>query len=183
MNSLITMLQNSASPQKCPQTGCLGDIIMADIGRYRHHVCPVMKDYDACTTDCDEFLTGNCSGYRHCIYDVRPSRTYPVIYGNSRDLSNMAPPVVVSQAKNDTGSCTDVCRMSVDFKFQSHCSNMVQGQRLSTSTTLEIYPWMKETRQNRKRHMLVTLPGQLPNYCQTKMPHIQKTSPRDPLRA
>jgi len=139
---------------------------MTHIGGYRLHVTgyPVIKDYyGACAAECDQFLTGNCSVYRQysqtCSYDVQPCCKYPVAYTNSRDISNMAQAEVVSRAASDTGSCSDVNRVSTDFR-----SKLVQGQTSSTSSTpVEIYPWMKETRQNHKRQMLALLPGQMPN--------------------
>ena len=140
---------------------------MADIGGYRHHVTgyPVMKDYySACAAECDQFLAGSCSNYREygetCSYNVQPSCIYPVVYGHSGSISNITPPEVVaqvSQATCNTGSCRDVYRMSANFR--SDCSELVQGQTLLTSTPVEIYPWMKETRQNHRRQMLASLPG------------------------
>ena len=139
---------------------------MADIGGYRHHVTgyPVMKDYyGSCAADCDQFLAGNCSNYRQygetCSYDVQPSCVYPVVYGHSGSISNITSPEVVcqeqvSQATYNTGSCRDV-----SANFRSDCSKLVQDQTLLTSTPVEIYPWMKETRQNHRRQMLAALPG------------------------
>jgi len=133
---------------------------MADIGGYVHQVtgCPGMKVYyGACAADCDQFSTGNSSVYRQyggtCSYEQRPSCKYPVVYGD------MAVPEVVSR---ETGSCGDVHRMSADFR--SDCSQLVQGQTSSTSTVIEIYPWMKETRVNhrhQRRQPTSTLAGQL----------------------
>ena len=129
---------------------------MADIGGYRHHVTgyPVMKDcYGTCAANCDDFLTGNCSSYRQygetCRYDVRTPCIYPTVYGSREDVSNMTQSEVYN-----TGNCSDVYRMSANFR--SDCPKMVQGQ---TSSAVEIYPWMKETRQNHRRQMSATLPG------------------------
>jgi len=119
---------------------------MTDIGGYIHHVTrsPGMKVYyGACAADRDQFSTGNSFGYRQyggtCSYDERPSCKYPVVY------SKMAGPEVVSR---DAGRCGDVTRMPADFR--SDGSQLVQGQTLSASTVVEIYPWMKETRLNQR---------------------------------
>ena len=137
---------------------------MADIGGYRHHVTgyPVTKDYyGTCAVDCDQFSTGNCSSYRQygdaSSCDVQSSCAYPVSYGARGDMSSMASSQVLSQAPCNAGSCSNVYRMSGNFR--SDCSKLVQGQTNSTSSPMEIYPWMKETRQNHRRQMLASLPG------------------------
>ena len=138
----------------------LSDFTMAEIRVYRDHVTgyPVKKYYyGACAADGDQFLTGYCSSYRQCNYSMRSSCKYPVIYGNSGDISNTAPPEMVSQSATDTGSCSHMYGMSADFR--SDRSKLVQGRTLSTSTHVEIYPWMKETRQNNKRRLPASLPG------------------------
>jgi len=129
---------------------------MADIGGRMHHVtgsAGMEVYYGACAADCDRFATGNSSGYPQyggpCGYDDRPSCNYPVAY------SNMAGPEVISR---ETGSFGDVARMSAEFR--SDCPQLVQGQTLPTSTAVEIYPWMKETRLNhRHQRRAHTLPG------------------------
>jgi len=118
-----------------------------------------MKDYyDSRTADCHQSSTGNCSLYRQynrrCSHDTPPSCKYPLVYGNFGNISNMAPPEVLSQAATNTGSYMDVYRTSDDFR--SSYSKLVQGQTLPPSTAVEIYPWMKETRQNNKRQNLPT---------------------------
>jgi len=143
--------------------------MMADVGGYRYPLTryPVMKDcfYGTCAADCDQFLAGNCSSYRQYNrtrnYDVPPSCEYPVVFGNGRDGSYMALPEIVSEALSDTESCSDAYRMSANFR--SDCSTLIRQTSRSASTAVEIYPWMKETRQNRKRQLIATLPGQLPS--------------------
>ena len=139
--------------------------IMADIGGYRHHVTgyPVMQDYyGACAAKCEQFSTANISGYvqydRPYSYEQRPACKYPVTC-NNLDISNVAPSDVVSRSARDTGSCNGDAYMSANFR--SDCSKLVQRRTLATSTPVEIYPWMKETRQNHRRQNVSTLPGQL----------------------
>lgn len=131
---------------------------MADIGGYINHVTgstDMKVYYDACAVDCDRFRTGNTSIYRQhgggtYSYDGRPSCKYPAVV-----YADMAGPEMVSK---DTGSCGDRSRMSAD------CSRPAQDQTSSPSTVVEIYPWMKETRINRKhqrRPQMSTLRGHL----------------------
>jgi len=146
-------------------------ITMADVGGYRYPLTryPVMKDcfYGTCAADCDQFLAGTCSSYRQSNgtrnYDMRPTCEYPVVVGNGRDGSYMALPEIVYEALSDTESCSDVYRMSANFR--SDCSPLMRQTSASASTAAKIYPWMKETRQNRKRQLMATLPGQLTSIC------------------
>ena len=151
--------------------------MMADSGGCRYPLTgyPVMKKcfYGTCAADYNQFLDGNCSGYRQYNrthnYDRRPSCEYPVIFGNGRESSYMAQPEIVSEALSDTGSCSDVYRMSANFR--PDCTTLLRQTSASTSTPVEIYPWMKETRQNRKRQLIATQPGQVPNCTDYRYKH------------
>jgi len=120
-------------------------------------------EVDSCNT------SGNCDDFRfHCSKMVlssgeRLSPTSSTAHYCSPDSSNVAPllgPKVLSRAvrsRNATGSGSD---------FRFNCSQPAvhgdSGRRLlpPTAGAVEIYPWMKETRQNQRRqqNLLAALP-------------------------